>query len=62
MSTLIAKAKQFLDSEDGPTTVEYAVMLALIVAVAIGTIAALGTKVKDTIEAVDNAMPAPAGS
>ena len=36
--------KKFLQSEDGPTAVEYAVMLALIVVVCIGTISAVGTK------------------
>ena len=36
--------KKFLTSEDGPTAVEYAVMLALIVVVCIGTITAIGTK------------------
>lgn len=35
--------KKFLTSEDGPTAVEYAVMLALIVVVCIGTITAVGT-------------------
>ncbi len=56
MSTFIARARQFLVSEDGPTTVEYAVMLALIVAVAIGTIAALGPKVKEAFQSVADSM------
>lgn len=34
----------FLKKEDGPTAVEYAVMLALIIVVCIGTIALLGQK------------------
>jgi len=34
--------KRFLVSEDGPTAVEYAVMLALIVVVCIGAITTLG--------------------
>ena len=33
----------FVKSEDGPTAVEYAVMLALIIVVCIGAIATLGT-------------------
>jgi pilus assembly protein Flp/PilA len=33
---------QFVKSEDGPTAVEYAVMLALIVVVCIGAITTLG--------------------
>ncbi len=57
MNTMMAKAREFLKSEDGPTTVEYAVMLALIVAVAIGTIALLGPKVKSAFESVETQMP-----
>ena len=34
----------FLASEDGPTAVEYAVMLALIVVVCLGTITLIGTR------------------
>lgn len=56
MNTILSRAKEFLRSEDGPTTVEYAVMLALIVAVAIGTIALLGDRVKQAFQGVDQAM------
>ena len=35
---------RFLKSEEGPTSVEYAVMMALIVAVCIATIKAVGDK------------------
>ena len=35
--------REFLQSEDGPTAVEYAVMLALIVVVCVGAITALGS-------------------
>jgi len=38
--------KTFLLAEDGPTAVEYAVMLALIIAVCIGAITTLGTNAK----------------
>jgi pilus assembly protein Flp/PilA len=34
--------KRFLASEDGPTAVEYAVMLALIIVVCIGAVTTLG--------------------
>lgn len=34
--------RRFLTSEDGPTSVEYAVMLALIIAVCIATIKSVG--------------------
>ena len=36
--------RRFLASEDGPTAVEYAVMLALIIVVCIGTVTNIGTK------------------
>ena len=38
--------RRFLQAEDGPTAVEYAVMLALIIAVCIGAITTLGTNAK----------------
>ena len=49
--------KKFLQSEDGPTAVEYAVMLALIVVVCIGTITAVGTKVNASFDAAKSALP-----
>lgn len=48
---------KFLLSEDGPTAVEYAVMLALIVVVCIGTITAVGTKVNTSFDATKTALP-----
>jgi pilus assembly protein Flp/PilA len=48
MNTLREKLVKFLKSEDGPTAVEYAVMVALIIVVSIAAITTLGTKVKDT--------------
>jgi pilus assembly protein Flp/PilA len=48
----------FLTQEDGPTAVEYAVMLALIVAVCIGAITTLGTNANNTFdEAGEAAKP-----
>ena len=49
--------RQFLISEDGPTAVEYAVMLALIIVVCIGAITALGTKVNTSFDATKTALP-----
>ena len=46
MSQLLHGVKRFLVSEDGPTAVEYAVMLALIVVVCITAITALGSNAK----------------
>jgi len=42
MSGLLTKVTQFLSDESGPTAVEYAVMLALIVVVCIAAITTLG--------------------
>ena len=43
MRSLYQSVTRFLNAEDGPTAVEYAVMLALIVVVCIASITALGT-------------------
>jgi pilus assembly protein Flp/PilA len=49
---LSASVKDFLKGEDGPTAVEYAVMLALIVVVCITAITALGSNAKGTYTTV----------
>jgi pilus assembly protein Flp/PilA len=48
--------RRFLKREDGPTAVEYAVMLALIIVVCIGAITTLGTNAKTTFTSVGNAV------
>ncbi len=48
MRTLHQKLVKFFKSEDGPTAVEYAVMVALIIVVSIAAITTLGTKVSST--------------
>ena len=48
--------KKFLASEDGPTAVEYAVMLALIVVVCITAVTNIGTKVNASFIATDAAL------
>ncbi len=44
MKILTQKIKRFIRSEDGPTAVEYAVMLALIIIVCLTAITAVGTQ------------------
>ena len=44
----------FLKHEDGPTAVEYAVMLTLIIVVCIATISALGSNASNTFNYVGN--------
>lgn len=43
MNKFVNSVKNFLVSEDGPTAVEYAIMLALIVIVCIGAVQSIGT-------------------
>ena len=43
MKNFVSKVSRFLKSEDGPTAVEYAIMLALIVIVCLTAIQAVGT-------------------
>ena len=64
MRTFWNRTKDFLRSEDGPTATEYAVMLALIIVAAIGSIQLVGDKVSETFTNVEAALPdvaAPAG-
>ncbi len=52
MSTIRQFAVDFLRNEDGPTAVEYAVMLALIIVVCIAAIGTLGTNANATFTKV----------
>jgi len=56
MKLLAKKVHRFLVSEDGPTAVEYAVMLALIVIVCLTAISSLGTAAKDKFYQVKNSV------
>jgi len=46
----------FLKAEDGPTAVEYAVMLALIIVVCIGAITTLGSNANVTFTSVGSVV------
>jgi pilus assembly protein Flp/PilA len=48
----------FLKQEDGPTAVEYAVMLALIIVVCIAAITALGSNVNATFSTISDDIAA----
>lgn len=52
MKSLTKKVQRFLVSEDGPTAVEYAVMLALIVIVCLTAIRSIGTNANATFNNV----------
>lgn len=56
MQNLIAKVQRFLVSEDGPTAVEYAVMLALILVACITIITTLGTSISSTFGTVNSSL------
>ena len=56
MKNIISKVQRFLKSEDGPTAVEYAIMLALIVIVCIAAIQAVGTAANGAFEDVTAEM------
>jgi pilus assembly protein Flp/PilA len=56
MKNLTQKLQRFLVSEDGPTAVEYAVMLALIVIVCLTAIRSIGTKANTTFENTATAL------
>jgi pilus assembly protein Flp/PilA len=58
MKSLAKKVRRFLVEEDGPTAVEYAVMLALIIIVCLTAISSLGTAAKDTFTEVANSVNA----
>lgn len=57
LKSFALSVKKFVESEDGPTAVEYAVMLALIVIVCLTSISAIGTKANSTFDSVQAAMP-----
>jgi len=52
MNRLMQKVVSFLKKDDGPTAVEYAVMLALIIVVCLVAITTLGTTANDTFSNV----------
>jgi len=58
MRYLVSKVQRFLVSEDGPTAVEYAIMLALIIVVCVAAIQALGTNANTSFNSVASNMTA----
>ena len=56
MRKFAEKVVDFLKREDGPTAVEYAVMLALIIVVCIAAITAIGTNANSTFSKVGSAL------
>jgi pilus assembly protein Flp/PilA len=56
MQFAISRVKNFLVSEDGPTAVEYAVMLALILVACITIISTLGQSISGTFSKVNSSL------
>ncbi len=56
MKNLAMKLKRFLKSEDGPTAVEYAVMLSLIVVVCLTAVTSIGKNASSTFTNVANQL------
>jgi len=54
--------KRLLAGEDGPTTVEYAVLLALIVAVCVGAVQTMSDATRDSFDTSSNAISNAIGS
>ena len=62
MKNFALQVKKFLKSEDGPTAVEYAVMLALIVVVCIAAITTLGSNANSTFSFVGSSITPPSST
>ena len=57
MTKIRGMAQAFSVSEDGPTTTEYAVMLALIIMVALTAISGIGLTVDGIFTTIDSGLP-----
>jgi pilus assembly protein Flp/PilA len=62
LSHLTQAVARFVKKEDGPTAVEYAVMLALIIVVCIAAITTVGTNANSTFNTVGSQMGGTSGS
>ena len=56
MQSMIRSISRFVTSEDGPTAVEYAVMLALILVACITIISTLGQSISGTFSNVNSSL------
>jgi pilus assembly protein Flp/PilA len=56
LKLFVFQAIKFVQNEDGPTAVEYSVMLALIIVVSLVSIAVLGQKASATFNTVGRTM------
>ncbi len=54
MQSYLKRAREFLESEDGATATEYAVMLALVILVCMAAVNALGEKVSNSFATAES--------
>ncbi len=57
MRIILTRFRDLLTSEDGPTAVEYAVMLALILVACITVITTFGTNLSTTFSTIGSTVP-----
>lgn len=62
MQRFLRLCRRFLRAEDGPTAVEYAVVLAMILLVCIGAVKSVGSAVKGSLENTANQIAGAGGS
>ena len=62
MRAITKSLVNFVKKEDGPTAVEYAVMLALIIVVCIAAITTLGSNANSTFSFVGSAIKPPSST
>ena len=56
MKSFVAKLRRFLKSEDGPTAVEYAIMLSLIVIVCLSAISTIGANANSKFRQIASSL------
>jgi pilus assembly protein Flp/PilA len=56
MPVILSRVRRFLTSDDGPTAVEYAVMLGLIVVAIIAVVSSLATSMSGTFSTVSSTI------
>ena len=61
MRKFLEKATDFLQSEEGPTTTEYAVLIAVICIAAITALSGFGGKVGNIYTSIQGTMPSGGG-
>ena len=56
MSNVINRVQRFIESEDGPTAVEYAVMVGLIVVAIVAVVGRLASSISATFSTVSSTL------